>query len=221
MRATEDTQHKFSNTGDVLRFQGNTVICSVNESTGPIYGELVRAQRQLQELPSAEKYAYLPATTFHMTAIRLTDQTHRNTPLWPASFAADCDMAEIDRKYKSVVDPISKPVAFRMKVDSCTASRVNLSAFDEETRMELVRFREEIATATGVRFSDHDAYTFHMTLGYRLRKLTPAEQRREDEVVAEITRRLTSVVEYFEPGAPEFVVFNDMHAFYTDLGARD
>jgi hypothetical protein len=221
MKATEDTHHKFSTTGEVLRFQGNTVICAVRESAGAILGELNRAQQRLKDLPGAGKYIYLPPSSFHMTVIRLTDQTHRNTSFWPASFSPDCDMAEIDRAFKRAVDAVRAPASLRMRVDSCTAWRVNLVPHDQETHLELVRFRDEVAAETGVRYSDHDEYRFHITLGYRLADISTAEHSMEEKIVTDITERLIGVSGVFVLDAPEFVVFDDMLSFHTDLTARN
>ncbi len=221
MTYNDDAEYKFSSEGEVLRFQGNTVICFINETDGQIYDDLVWAQKLLKSLSFSAKYAYVPATSFHMTVIPLIDQTHRNTPFWPELFEADCELQLIDQHFKKLVDPIPKPSPIRMVIDSTSSYRINLFPDDEQTEKSLSRYRKDIATVTGLRFPNHDAYTFHITLAYQLKDLIPDETQEQQQVLEKIDNRLKNNTDQLLLGPPEFVIFNDMYAFYKDLVKRD
>ncbi|MCK4516459.1 MAG: DUF1868 domain-containing protein [Spirochaetaceae bacterium] len=201
-------------------FLGNTVICLIEDTASLIFRELEWAQQLLKTLPFKAKYAYVPSSTFHMTVIPLIDQTHRNTEFWLTVNGTDSDINAIDEAFKRAIDPIPIPSAIRMKIDSCTACRVNLSPYDEETRNGLHRYRKNIAAATGLGLPGHHTYQFHITLAYELVQLTNEERHTLIPVLETINKRLIEGPEYLVPGPPKFVIFNNMHGFHSDLRRR-
>ena len=97
----------------------------------------------------------------------------------------------------------------------------NLFPDDEQTEKSLSRYRKDIATVTGLRFPNHDAYTFHITLAYQLKDLIPDETQEQQQVLKKIDNRLKHNTDQHLLRPPEFVIFNDMYAFYKDLVKRD
>lgn len=221
MSFTYHVGEKFDKNGNALTFRGNTIICFTNDENSDIYRELFFAQEELKKLSFSYKYASLPPSSFHMTAMSLTNESHRNTRFWSPFIGSKCKLSDVDKKFKIIVDSVPIPQNFKMKIDFCNDYRFVLSPFDEETRKALRKYRDEVSEKTGIRADNHDSYTFHITLFYRLQELTSNEEAEMAIVLSKINKRLKEKIESFYVGLPQFTIFNDMNEFHGDLSKRD
>jgi len=217
---TDDIESKFDKNGNVLDFAGNTVVCFFRDPSNPVHKEMEWAQKQLAEAPFAGKYVPVPKSTFHMTVIPLMDQEQRNTKIWSSLVKRDAMINDIDIKFKNIFESIPSPGSFKMKIDSCEDVRVILSPYNSETEMKLREYRDNISKHTGIKLPNHDTYVFHVTLFYQLKELTHIEKQMLVSILDRISIRLKSSLESIITDFPEFVIFNNMYGYFSDLSMR-
>lgn len=210
---------KFHPDGTFRHFPGNTVI-SMCTDVEPLFSELVWAQEQFKALPFADRFAFLPPSSFHMTVFELLCDQVREPEYWSALVPRDAHITEADRilyeAWRKVEPPASIDMEF-VRIGLGLGLTLNLRPKDEHVAAMLKEYRDALSRATGIRFPNHDTYRFHIGLAYNLRRLEPEQQD-----VFEATRRavdegLLERVRYFTLPAPQFVKFHDMSAFYPDL----
>lgn len=210
---------KFNEDGSLRRFPGNTVICKT-VGIQPLSSELEWAQQQYQQLPFAGKFSFLPPSSFHMTVFDLVCDQVRDPQHWSTLVAADTPIEEVDEVLRRAVQQVIPPAGFTMQIDEPAmgiALVIRLRAVDAENEVRLRNYRNELANATGIRSPNHDSYGFHISLAYILQPLTEDEKAQFTAICKQVTDRLRKTVGAFELRNPEFVLFNDMGEFQSDL----
>lgn len=105
--------------------------------------------------------------------------------------------------------------AFSLRRDP--GATIRLLPIDEQENRKLRRLRDRLAARLRLRAPDHDSYGFHITLGYLIDWMTPAQEREYTAVQSGCFEMLRNRVPVIELGAPEFCVFYDMFAFDTQF----
>lgn len=218
-----DVGRKFHADGRVKPFAGNTIICHVPQQ-GPgskIFDGLLDIYRQLPAHPFAAKVTALPPSSYHMTIFGGANDQDRKPGLWPADLPLDLPMVDCDRllgeRLKAFRLDCALPLRMRVNLAEPAASErpltIRLLPVDDAEQAKLIRLRDRLSQALEIRSPAHDAYRFHITLGYLCRWLTPAEDadyRRALRTWREDLARRCPVIEL---GAPEYCTLADMFAF--------
>lgn len=205
-------RRKFNEDGSFRPFPGNTIVCNLTESR--VIEEIVRVQQaHASSLPFAHKFAWTPPESFHMTVIELLCHEHRKPELWSSFLDLDAPIEETDRFFAKVLEPLSFPGHFRMKVERLHKTTIGVSPYDEAARQCLHEFREQVSRLAGVRFPNHDTYRFHISFGYQLIQLTPGEEKQFNQLQLDLSRSLVEKLGVIEMGTVEYTVFEDMTKF--------
>lgn len=213
---TNEVGRKFFADGQPHVFAGNTIICFV-----PRHSHIFRlsewVQRQVHTAPFADKFTFLPPSSFHMTMMELLCDETRTPDRWVPSLPLDAPLAETDEHFIGTVTTVPPPAAIRMRFveTSRKSCAINLEPADRETALALQTYRDAVAEATGVRFPNHDTYQFHISLAYRLIHLTDHEEAELDTLLTTVDRHLAQNFALFEPAAPQLTFFDDMFHFAT------
>ncbi|MCG8347108.1 MAG: DUF1868 domain-containing protein [Chloroflexales bacterium] len=206
---------KFHEDRSVRTFPGNTVISKITPEM-PIYPGLVEAQRQLKAVDTAGKYAFLPPSSFHMTVMEgLCDQA-RTPERWSTKLALDLPLTHVNQFMVACFAKISLPHAFTMRIVRLGFSQVLvvvLEAANEETADALQQFREHFSTETGIRFPDHETYTYHISLAYNVMVLTSEEEHMFEDARRTIQQALITTYPRVELGRPRLTFFENMFRF--------
>lgn len=214
---TKAVGQKFNRDGSVRRFPGNTVIAKIPPSL-PIYAGLVEAQERFRAADSSGKYVFLPPSSFHMTVIEgLCDQV-RTPELWSRKLDLALPLADVNEFMLECFARLSRPSSFTMRISQTTFPRwlaIVLEPADTETSQSLQRFREEFSRETGIRFPNHDTYTYHISLAYELLWLTADEERTIHNVQQEVQSTLATRYPTIVLGRPQLTYFEDMFRFHT------
>lgn len=214
---TEYTYHvgeKFFEDGSVRAYPGNSVICFANPAS-PIYQAGEAVQKQLLEQPYGFKFALLPPSSFHMTVFSLILDQQRVPEFWSSQLPLDARLEDVDQFFISTIATVDAPQQLRM-CPTYLGGRglsIRLSAADEMTNVALVKYRNKLADATGVRYPDHDTYKFHLTLAYQLMTLSDDETRAFANFRLGLENSLRCDVGVFETEAPMLTFFDDMFRF--------
>jgi hypothetical protein len=214
---TKAVGQKFYQDGSVRPFPGNTVIAKVLPSL-PIYAGLVEAQERFRAADSSGKYVFLPPSSFHMTIIEgLCDQV-RTPELWSHKLDLQLPLAEVNQFILECFTRLSRPSSFTMRISQTTIPRwlvIKLEPANSETSQSLQRFREEYSQETGIRFPNHDRYTYHISLAYNLLQLTADEERMIHSVQQEVQSTLAKRYPSIALDEPHLTTFEDMFRFDT------
>lgn len=214
---TDTVGKKFYPDGRVRLFPGNTVIAFGDSADCNAYMQARWVQARLLELPCADKFTLLPASSFHMTIIQLICDQARRAEHWSSRMPLETPLAVMDQFFIQTVPAVPAPTNFRMTFQrlqvGAVGMSIRLSPADESTAAALQAYRDAVADITGVRFPDHDTYAFHISLAYQIQHLTPAEQPAFAEFVQQVNAHLNRAFGLFDSGPPVLTFFDDMFQF--------
>jgi hypothetical protein len=212
---TQAVDTKFYKDGSVHRFAGNTVICEIDASM-PIYTGLLDVQERLKVADSKGKFAFLPPSSFHMTVMEGVCDDIRRPERWSKKLDPKMPLDEVNKFMLECFGRQSLFSPITMRVTAKTTPSwlaVVLDPANIETADYLENFRNQFSTATGIRFPNHDNYTYHISLAYNLVLLTAEEQQTMHDLQLEVFEELKTRCPIFELGQPILTSFDDMFRF--------
>ncbi len=214
---TNAVGQKFYHDGSVRPFPGNTVICKIPPSL-PIYAGLVEAQERLRAADRTGKYVFLPPSSFHMTVIEgLCDQV-RTPEQWSRKLDLQVPWPAVNQFMFECFTRLSCPSSLTMRMSHITIPgglAIVLEPANTETSQSLQRFREDFSQETGIRFPNHETYTYHIGLAYNLLWLTGDEERLMHGAQQTLQSALSTRYPSMTFDTPHFTYFEDMFRFDT------
>lgn len=213
-------KHKFDENGVPIAYYGNTIISFINTEAFQAYELSKRIQSEIKELSFANKLAFLPPESFHMTILSLARERDRHTQFWSTEVPNDAKFKEVDKKLKEMMDKIEFPHNIMIEIESCEINKMVLKPLYEEDAKRLKMYRDLIAKETGIRHPWHDGFKYHITLCYSLEELDEEEEKEKEEFCNKKTKELLARSKPFLLPSPEFVIFNDMMSYEADLNKR-
>lgn len=205
-------EKKFNEDGSFRSFPGNTIVCNLHDQP-KVVEDILWIQQEHSKLSFAQKFAWNPPQSFHMTVFELLCHYHRQAPLWSSRMQLDVPLEELDRFFAEALEPIEFPEHIAMKVNRLNKTTISVSPYDQETRQRLHEFREQVSLTTGVRFPNHDTYGFHISFGYQLIQMTPEEEEQFKQFQHHLSELLVQRLSSVEMGKAEYTVFEDMTEF--------
>lgn len=211
--------HKFEPDGRVLPFPGHTVICHLHQGSR-LYQDLLSLHDDLKRQDFASCYVLLPPASWHMTVYEGVSDQIRKRNCWPGDSALDAPLESataLVREKLAGFDLATEP-HYRMAIagweplEDGIALKVVPASSDEERRLR--GLRDRLSKLLCMRHPGHDTYSFHVSLAYMLRFLG---QKDHQAISAFLQSYLEKLPKFFELGAPEFCVFDDMFALQQEL----
>lgn len=219
-RYTPEVGRKFYGDGSAREFPGNTIICFVPPDSAA-YALALWLMDGARALPFAHKFALLPPSSLHMTVMELlTDQTRRPEK-WSAQLPLDAPLEETDQFFLRTVPGAPAPATFHMRyagVRQRPGLSITLLPASEDDARALRAYRDAVSRATGVRFADHEAYRYHISLAYLLMELEPDEEAALAQYFTDRDPILREKFGVFQTGQPQLVFFDDMFRFVPASG---
>lgn len=212
---------KFTNSGEVLPFAGNTIFCHLPQqgpNSGP-FNALLGFYHNAPSTAFGRKTTFLPPSSYHVTILDGVCDVHRSTEKWPQGMKSDLAFDECTAAIADRIKAASLPAAFEVRMS--VAGRID-AELGKTLRMPLApptdlhakqieELRLALASAIGIPVKK--PYDFHVTLGYLTQRLTNEEQEEAMELLSAIRERIAALTEPILLGFPEFCVFKDMFAF--------
>ncbi len=212
---TKAVGQKFHKDGAVRQFPGNTIISKIPPSL-PIYAGLVAAQEKLQLADISSKYVFLPPSSFHMTVIEgMCDQV-REPHKWSTALDLQMSFPAVNRFMAKCAAKLSYPASLSMTISPQTIAGwlvIILEPADAAVAQSLYQFREQFSQETGIRFPNHETYTFHISLAYNLLYLTPDEEHLMHNAQQEVQQTLSEQYPIITLPRPCLTYFEDMFRF--------
>lgn len=215
-----DSNIKFNEYGQPVPYYGNTIISFLNQLGSQIFQEAVFVQNVLRESELAHGLVFLPPESFHMTVLTLCREIDRGSIYWPLEISENVVFHEIDRLLKKKVDSTSVPEGIMMEIDCCEISKILLKPYRLEDEEALNKYRNRVAEITGIRHKWHDRFRYHISLDYIFREWSLSEENIKNQLCQEMTEHLRQKVQPFVISNPQFVIFNNMMSYETELSKR-
>jgi hypothetical protein len=164
-------EHKFDHNGKPLPFPGCSIISKIPLKSDLFY-EIKLLQLKYKDLSPEKAYTYLPATSFHMTLFDCCNVNTVNTPYWPKKIVEDNNYTKIAYVLSKRIQKYIFPDKFDLKLKKLFGGYSIILEGNTNKDEKIIRgCRNKLSDLLGIRFENHDTYTFHITLAYILRKL--------------------------------------------------
>jgi hypothetical protein len=225
-----DIGRKFYPDGRVMRFDGNTIICHLDQQ-GPnaaMFEAMLDVYRDAPRHAFMRKVTLLPPSSYHMTIFGAANDKDRKLPLWPSDLPPDMSMQACDEalgsRLRAVRFGIDRP--FRMKVDVREPKAderpltIRLLPADNAEERRLRDLRNQFSDILKIRAPRHDEYSFHITMGYLIRWLNSAEQAAFRQTLKVWRETVASACPVIELGVPEYCTIKDMFHFSRQFNLR-
>lgn len=225
-----DVFSKFHPDGRPYPFAGNTIVCHLDQQgeRSAAFDAFLDIYREVPTLPFARKVAWLPPSSYHTTIFGGANDRPRLKTSWPADLPLDLPIADCDRvlgeRLKGFALDCALPI--RLKVDleqvqnPARPLTLLLLPVDAAEEAKLRDVRDRLSRLLAIRSPSHDAYRFHVSLGYPIAWFSG----RETSAFQATWRRWVGAVAAKSPvialGAPEYCVFEDMFAFHRQFYLR-
>ena len=210
--------NKFNQDGSVRQFRGNTVI-SFTPNSSPLGNYALYFRSLIKQTAAASRYSFMPASSYHMTIIQLLDENLRQPTIWSKYLKLDCPLETTDTfmiKAMKQVKPITSPIKMKFRrIKASNGLTIELEPADITTQQALKAYRNQVANATGVRLPNHETYIFHVSIAYRVDRLTKAEAVELQTALQKIETLLKEKNEIFQIAEPKLTFFNNMFEFST------
>lgn len=201
---------RLDESGSFLPILGNTVIRHVRKGSQAM-AMLVAVQERLRQSEYGGHFAYLPPDSFHMTVFEGVVHDRRRPDAWPQGVALDRPVADTTALYLQRLSGFAAP-DFTMKGVAVSPLGLLVEGATPEDEHVVRHLRETLTSPFGYRQDVHDAYRFHVTLGYVRRLLPEAAIGYYISLCAE----LSANVQAFGPlelERPAFCTFNNLTHF--------
>lgn len=203
---------RFGQDGNFLPMPGNTVVSHV--VPGSRTGQALRRVRQaLTELPYADRFAYTPASSHHMTVFQGIIEDRRKPDYWPQGVSLDMPVQATTTLLLDRLATFPPAEPFRMKVASVTPLGLVLTGATDKDERTVRTLRDDLAKTFGYRHPDHDSYTFHVTVAYPKAWLPAGAEETYLPALEALKTALADDIDEVELGAPAFCEFADMTEF--------
>ena len=168
---TADSENKFDHKGKPLAFPGCSIISKIPLKSD-LFHEIKLLQLKYKDLSPEKAYTYLPETSFHMTMFDCCNVNTVNTPYWPKKIVEDNNYTKIAYLLSKRIKKYIFPDKFDLKLKKLFGGYSIILEGNTNKDEKIIRgCRNKLSDLLGIRFENHDTYTFHITLAYILRKL--------------------------------------------------
>ncbi|MGL4405733.1 MAG: DUF1868 domain-containing protein [Notoacmeibacter sp.] len=204
---------KFSETGAVLPFVGNTFICHIPKDSEAFLA-LTDASLALQNGPLGDAFTFLPASSFHMTVFEGITDANRKEETWPKGISLDAEVVEVTDSFEKSIQHLALPSQQSIRPTGLFGGfSVSVTGSSSQDENSLRQSRILLRGATQIQRADFEEYGFHITLAYLLRWLTTDEAElvmdHSDMVFDRLLKRCTQIA----LNEIEFCTFENMHQF--------
>lgn len=210
---------RYDASGNFLLEPGNTVVSHLVAGS-PSQEAVIEVRERMLAMPDADRLAFTPISSLHMTLFQGIIEYRRRLPYWPSDVPLDTSIDDMTRLYLERLAGFEGKGAFNVKVVEVVPTGLTVAGATEEDRLVLKAWRDALSVPFGYRHPDHDTYRFHITFAYQIRRLADelaaAWQVLFDECLSFLERQAPVI----ELRPPAFCSFKDMKHFEELLVLR-
>lgn len=203
---------RFDETGRFLSEPGNTVVCHLVEGSTS-EAAVIAARASCRALPQADRLAFTPIPSLHMTLFQGIIEYRRRLPYWPSDMDLDMPIDAMTAHYLFRLRIIQPGPAFQVKAIELLPTGLTLEPVTATDRAAVAEWRNRLAEVFGYRHPDHDSYRLHITFAYMMAHLSVEAVRTWAEAAPNILAELLAVAPVIELAPPAFCRFANMEFF--------
>lgn len=203
---------RYDRDGRFLPEAGNTVVCSARRGSAEETA-LLAARDRLLAMPEADRFAFTPPESLHVTLFQGVLDTRREPMFWPNDLALDAPVPLATDHLLGKLEGFAPRAPFRFRAAGLTPLGVVLEGATSADVAALKDWRDGLADRCGFRHPDHETYVFHVTFAYPIAWLPDDRLRAWGNVLAEAHADLAAAVPVLTFGPPAFCRFADMCLF--------
>jgi hypothetical protein len=210
---------RFDTSGIFLNEPGNTVVCHLVDGS-PSEAVVVEMRERMRAMPDADRLAFTPVSSLHMTLFQGIIEYRRRLPYWPADVPLDTSIDDMTRLYRERLNGFEGRGAFKVKVVDVVPTGLTVAgATDEDVRI-MSAWRDALSVPFGYRHPDHDTYVFHVTFAYQIRRLADGRASEWQDLFDDCLSLFARQTPVIELRPPAFCSFRDMEHFEELLVLR-
>lgn len=217
-----DVGRKFNADGTVKHFGGNTFVGHVAQQGRDydLFDGLLDIYREFPAHGFASKIALTPPSSYHVTVFGGLNDEDKGRARWPRTLSADLSVEEVTQQWLRELKKRPRLVEPRFEFAFGTpvamtdgAPHVPLHPVNDTTARRLAALRDALSEFTGIRDKNHDAYKYHLTVGYIHQLLTDQEAQSLKAATEGWVERLAARSGTLTIPAVHFCSLRDMYAF--------
>jgi len=206
-------EHKFDHNGKPLPFPGCSIISKIPLNSDLFY-EIKLLQLKFKDLSPEKAYTYLPETSFHMTLFDCCNVNTVNTPYWPKNIVDDNNYTKIAYILSKRIKKYIFPDKFDLKLKKLFGGYSIILEGNTKKDEKIIRdCRNKLSDLLGIRFENHDTYTFHITLAYILRNLKGDEIKKLIKTNSRLREIFINNFPIIQIEKPVLCTFENMYEF--------
>ena len=209
----KEAESKFDNSGKPLPFPGCSIICKIPIKSDLFY-EIKLLQSKYKEFNPDQAYTYLPHTSFHMTLFDCCNINTLNTQYWPDNITKDNNYKIISNLLSKRIKDLKFPEKFNLKLKKLFGGYSMILEGNTKKDEKIIRdYRNKLSTLLGIRFENHETYSFHITLAYILRKLKDDEIKKLIIYNSKLLEEFVKKIPIIQIKKPELCTFENMYEY--------
>lgn len=209
----KEAENKFDHNGKPLPFPGCSIISKIPIKSDLFY-EIKLLQLIYNDLNPDKAYTYLPKTSFHMTLFDCCNVNTFNTQYWPKNIVADNNFKKIAYVLSKRIKNLKFPDKFDLKLKKLFGGYSMILEGNTKKDEKIIRdYRNKLSDLLGIRFENHETYSFHITLAYILRKLKDDEIKKVIKINFRLLEGFVKKFPIIQIEKPELCTFENMYEF--------
>ncbi|MCT4686697.1 DUF1868 domain-containing protein [Vallitalea sp.] len=211
MKKSSNCEAKFYKNGDMKYFPGNTIVNMLLEN--PLREVLASVQNYIKGLSFADKCAFLPVDSFHMTIFSILTQQalDKDSDILPEDIKQLNNMQEIDEYIAGRLSAVKIPQSIEMTIVEFSINKIILKPKTKRDHELLWTYIENVSNAIGMKLNED--YKFHISIAYLMDNLTDEEVEEWHDLKMKLTQDYSKYFSSIIIDRPIFAVFNDMSEF--------
>ena len=206
-------EHKFDHKGNPLAWPGCSIICKIPLKSDLLY-EIKLLQLKYKDLSPEKAYTYLPETSFHMTLFDCCNVNTANTQYWPKDIVTDNNYTKVAYELSKRIQKYIFPDKLDLKLKKLFGGFSMILEGNTKNDEKIIRdCRNKLSDLLGIRFENHDTYTFHITLAYILRKLKNDEIEKLININSRLREKFLEKFPIIRTQKPVLCTFENMYEF--------
>ncbi|OHV87507.1 DUF1868 domain-containing protein [Mesorhizobium sp. ORS 3428] len=203
---------RYDLSGNFLLEPGNTIVSHLVAGS-PSEAAVIEVRERMRAMPDADRLAFTPISSLHMTLFQGIIEYRRRLPYWPADVPLDTSIDDMTRLYLERLQGFQPCPAFRIKAIGVTPNGLTVAGASAQDERILRTWRDALSVPFGYRHPDHDTYVFHITFAYQIRRLADERVSAWQDLFDECLSFLDREAPVIELRPPAFCSFKDMKHF--------
>jgi len=209
--------YKFNRDGTAYPFEANTIVCHIDKES-ELFTRLLKIKETLIALPFADKFGWMPESSYHMTLFGGVNDPVRRKNDWSTDFALDTPISVITDHFINVLKDVAIPNEYVMKPYAMVTNNsgcvtLKLKPSTKEVNTQLRTARNIIRDLTNITRLDHDEYYFHVTFSYQVDWLTEEEAKQLDDSMKQLFDELFNDEDTVLVNKPQLCTLETMDYF--------